>query len=84
MKAVKLYTWTHCPFCVRAKEFLNSKGIDFEEVVLDGKDDELAKLREETGQRTVPQIFIGQEMIGGFTEMMDLEKTGELENKLNA
>lgn len=83
MKPVKIYTWTYCPFCIRAKSFLDSKGVDYEEVVLDGKDDELQKLREQTGQRTVPQIFVGDEMIGGFSEMMGLEQSGELDKKLN-
>ncbi|NQZ00181.1 MAG: glutaredoxin 3 [Bdellovibrionales bacterium] len=83
MKPVKVYTWSNCPFCVRAKQFLSQKGVDFEEVVLDGKDDELQALRERTGFRTVPQIFIGEEMIGGFSDMMALEQAGELDSKLN-
>jgi glutaredoxin 3 len=62
---------------------LDSKNVEYEEVVLDGKDDELQQLRERTGQRTVPQIFVGDEMIGGFTEMMELDHSGELDNKLN-
>lgn len=83
MKPVKIYTWSSCPFCIRAKSFLDSKNVEYEEVVLDGKDDELQQLRERTGQRTVPQIFVGDEMIGGFTEMMELDHSGELDNKLN-
>jgi glutaredoxin 3 len=83
MQQVKVYTWSSCPFCIRAKQFLVQKGVEFEEIVLDGKDDELQALRERTGFRTVPQIFIGEEMIGGFTEMMSLEQSGELESKLN-
>lgn len=80
MAKVKIYTWTFCPFCNHAKDLLNSKGIKYEEHVLDNKDDELQKLREETGQRSIPQIFIGEEFIGGFSELEELDKQGYLEN----
>lgn len=77
-KTAKLYTWGHCPYCIRAKNLLNEIGIAFEEINLDGKDEELKKLREETGQRTVPQIFIDGEFIGGFSELSALNAAGSL------
>ena len=67
-KIVKIYLWTYCPYCIGAKKLLESKNIAFEEIVLDGKDDELRALREKTHHRTVPQIFIGEEFIGGFDQ----------------
>lgn len=76
---VKMYTWTVCPFCVRAKDLLNKKKIAFEEINLDGKDDELADLRERTGMRTVPQIFIDDRLIGGFTELAAMDAKGDLD-----
>jgi glutaredoxin 3 len=76
---VKIYTWTVCPYCVRAKDLLKRKGIPFEEINLDGRDDELAELRDKTGMRTVPQIFIGDRLIGGFTELAALDAKGELD-----
>lgn len=78
MKSVKIYTWKTCPYCIRAIQLLKTKKVDFEEFVLDGKDDELNALRAKTGHKTVPQIFIGDEFIGGYSELAALESTGEL------
>jgi glutaredoxin 3 len=82
MAKVEVYTWSNCPFCVRAKDLLNRKGAQFEEINLDGKDKELAQLRERTGQRTVPQIFIDGKLIGGFTDLAALDSRGELDRLL--
>lgn len=84
MKDVIIYTWTVCPYCVRAKTLLTNKGVPFREINIDGQDDELQKLRAKTGMRTIPQIFIGDEFIGGFSELSALEKAGELDQKLKA
>jgi glutaredoxin 3 len=67
---------------VRAKNLLERKGIPYTEIDLDGKEEELNALRAQTGWRTVPQIFIGDEMIGGFTDLADLEARGELDRML--
>jgi len=77
-KKIEVYTWGYCPFCVRAKNLLAEKGLEFTEINLDGKDDELVKLRERTGQRTVPQIFIDDAFIGGFSELSALNADGKL------
>ena len=79
MPPVKLYTWGACPYCIRAKALLSGKGIPFEEINLDGKDKELQELRQRTGQRTVPQIFIGEKLIGGYSDLADLDSKGELD-----
>lgn len=81
---VKIYTWSNCPYCVRAKSLLESKGVPFEEINLDGKDDELNALRARTGWRTVPQIFIGEKMVGGYTDLAALDANGELDKMLRA
>ena len=78
MPHVQIYTWSNCPYCVRAKNLLNSKGIAFEEINLDGKDKELKELQTRTGQRTVPQIFIDGKMIGGFSELAQMDSEGKL------
>lgn len=80
--SVKVYTWSNCPYCVRAKNLLSQKQIPFEEINLDGKDAELNELRARTGQRTVPQIFIGDKMIGGFSDLAQLDASGELDRML--
>ncbi len=78
MKKIEIYTWGYCPYCVRAKNLLNELDLEFTEIPLDGKDDELKALREKTGQRTVPQIFIDDEFIGGFSELSALNASGGL------
>jgi len=77
-KKIEIYTWGYCPYCVRAKNLLTEKGMEFTEISLDGKDDELMSLRERTGQRTVPQIFIDDQFIGGFSELSALNAAGNL------
>jgi glutaredoxin len=62
---------------------LKGKGIDFIEVNLDGKDRDLQELKERTGHRTVPQIFINGKMIGGYQDLAALDMRGELERILN-
>lgn len=57
---------------------MKGKGLEFEEINLDGKDDELKRLRERTGLMTVPQIFIDGEMIGGFAELAQMDSQGLL------
>jgi glutaredoxin 3 len=83
MSAVTIYTTMTCGYCRRAKEILKSKGIAFREIDVGGN----ARLREEMvaragGQRTVPQIFIGDAHIGGCDELVDLNRTGELDSLL--
>ena len=82
MQPVKVYTWSNCPYCVRAKNLLKQKGVPFEEINLDGKDAEFEALKAKTGWRTVPQIFIGEKMVGGFTDIADLDAKGELDKLL--
>lgn len=79
---VIIYTWTVCPYCVRAKNLFKQKGIEFQEINLDGKDDELHQLRQKTQWKTVPQIFINGEFIGGYTDLAALNQSGELDKKL--
>ena len=83
MKPVKIYSKDYCPYCTRAKSLLEKKGVAFEEINLEGKDDEMMSLIKETGMRTVPQIFIGDFFVGGFTELNELNSSGELDKKLN-
>jgi glutaredoxin 3 len=82
MVPVKVYTWSNCPFCVRAKNLLKQKGVPFEEIDLDGKDDELNSLRARTNFKTVPQIFVGETFVGGFTDLAALDGSGELDRML--
>lgn len=82
MKPVKVYLTEWCPFCIRARRLLESKGIAYEAIDVDGDLATRRWLREVTGQRTVPQIFIGDEPIGGFTELHALDQSGALDLEL--
>lgn len=78
MKPVRIYTTAYCPYCHAAKALLNQEGIAFEEIDAAG---DLALRRElvaKTGRRTVPQIFFGEQSIGGFEELRTLEQSGKL------
>lgn len=79
---VTVYTKENCPFCVRAKAMLQRKGVAFEEIPVAGRDDLRAWLVEATGQRTVPQIFVGDRSLGGFTDVDALDKEGRLDEIL--
>lgn len=76
---VTLYTKENCPFCVRAKALLSRKGVTFEEVHVEGRDDLRTWLVEATGQRTVPQVFVGERSLGGYTDVAALDEEGRLD-----
>jgi glutaredoxin 3 len=79
MQPVKMYTTAVCPYCVRAKQVLKSKGVAaIEEVRVDTNPDERMKMMEITGQRTVPQIFIGSTHVGGCDDLIALDARGGL------
>ena len=82
MKPVTIYTTQTCPYCVRAKRLLQKKNVPYEEVDVSWDDDKRMQLMQRTGRRTVPQIFIGDEHLGGADELYELEQRGELDAKL--
>ena len=75
-----MYTTAFCPYCVAAKQFLQSKGLTWEEVRVD-RDPTLREdmMRRSNNRRTVPQIFINDHHVGGFDDMIALERAGKLE-----
>lgn len=79
MPPVKIYTTPYCPYCHAAKGLLDEKGVSFTEIDVTGNHEERARLAQVTGQRTVPQIFIGEESIGGYDELSALERAGRLD-----
>lgn len=82
MKPVKIYTTQTCPFCVRAKRLLERKRIPYQEVDVSSDDEARIELTRRTGRRTVPQIFIGDQHVGGSDELHALEERGELDSLL--
>ena len=84
MQPVKMYTTAVCPFCIRAKQILKSKGVEkIEEIRIDMQPEERAKMMEITGRRTVPQIFIGDTHVGGCDDLVALDGRGGLVPLLN-
>ena len=84
MKPVKMYTTAVCPYCIRAKQILKSKGVEqIEEIRIDMQPEERLKMMEITGRRTVPQIFIGDTHVGGCDDLVALDGRGGLAPLLN-
>jgi len=85
MKPVKMYTTAVCPYCIRAKQILKSKGVDqIEEIRVDTDPAARATMMQITQRRTVPQIFIGDTHVGGCDDLIDLDSRGGLEPLLKA
>jgi len=79
MQAVKMYATAVCPYCIRAKQLLLERGVvEIEEIRVDLDSAQRAKMMEITGQRTVPQIFIGQTHVGGCDDLVALDQRGGL------
>ena len=84
MSKVEIYTWQYCPFCIRAKSLLKKKNINFTEYKIDSDEDARAMMTERAaGRRTLPQIFIDNEGIGGCDDLYTLENKNELDALLN-
>jgi glutaredoxin 3 len=82
MPKVTIYTKDYCPFCDRAKDLFKRKGVSYEEIQLDDKPEEFTALKQRTGMMTVPQIFIGDQLVGGYTELSALEREAKLDAML--
>ncbi len=76
---VTVYRTRMCPYCVAAAKLLERRGIVYEEIGLDGRPEERRALEERTHWRTVPQIFVGEHFVGGYTELAQIERSGRLD-----
>lgn len=80
---VEIYTWQTCPYCIRAKLLLRWKGVGFTEYKIDGNGAARVKMAERAnGRRTVPQIFINNQHIGGCDDLYALDRAGTLDGLL--
>jgi glutaredoxin 3 len=80
MKNVTVYTSPSCPYCVQAKALLKSRNVPFEEILIQWDDEagwEAMKVKS-GGMKTVPQIYINDKLVGGYTDLAALDKSGEL------
>ncbi|MDX1733066.1 MAG: glutaredoxin 3 [Halioglobus sp.] len=80
--AVTLYTTRFCPYCIRAKQLLESKGVAYDDIPVDHEPALRQEMMQRSGRRTVPQIWIGEQHIGGCDELYALEQQGRLDDLL--
>ena len=83
MIKIIVYSTGNCPYCVWAKQFLESKHLAYEEIRIDLHAEKRIEMEKLSGRRTVPQIFINDKAIGGYDDLMQLSKTGQLDILLN-
>jgi glutaredoxin 3 len=84
MKNVTVYTTDHCSLCVSAKALLERRGIGYREINLARDPDGRAKLQRITGMFSFPQVVVGEEPIGGFSELLAADREGRLTGLLAA
>ena len=84
MAGVKVYSSRSCGYCTAAKSLLGSKGVAYEEILLDANSELRLQIMQKSGQRTVPQIWVGETHVGGFSELREKDRTGELDRLLQA
>jgi len=84
MADIEIYTKPTCPFCLRAKGLLQSKGQSWKEVDIAAEPERREEMIRRAGQHTVPQIWIGERHVGGYDELARLDASGELDKLLAA
>ena len=80
---IEIYTKDNCPFCEMAKMLLTHKAVNFEEINYGSDADKIADLVKKSGMKTMPQIFIEDELIGGYDDLRLLDESGKLDKILN-
>jgi glutaredoxin 3 len=83
MAKVEIYTTQWCPYCFAAKALLADKGVAYEEVDAQQPETRMAMIQRAHGRRTVPQIFVGDRHLGGYTDIAALDREGQLDALLN-
>ncbi|GAA0567093.1 glutaredoxin 3 [Caenispirillum bisanense] len=84
MATVEIYTSPFCPYCTRAKQLLQSKGVDYKEIDVMMHPDRRREMEDRAGRHTVPQIFIDGTHVGGCDDLMALDRKGGLDPMLGA
>lgn len=79
MKPVTVYSTHVCPYCVRAKALLDRKHVPYTDIMVDQDPAKLAEMMQKSGRRTVPQIFVGEQHVGGCDDLYALDRSGGLD-----
>lgn len=82
MTTIVVYSTGYCPFCYRAKQLLDSKGVPYDEIRVDDDPTRREEMVHKSGRRTVPQIFINGQHVGGCDDLYALEQEGRLDKLL--
>lgn len=75
---VKVYSKTYCPYCVQAKGLLDSLNVKFQEIDISDSPEKITELSQKSGLMTVPQIFVGEKCLGGYSDIAKLNEEGKL------
>lgn len=84
MNKIKIYGNDTCAYCGAARMLLSQKGVAYDDILINEDAENLAEMRARTDRTSVPQVFIGDTHVGGFDELCELDKTGELDKLLAA
>ena len=79
---VTMYATRFCPYCMRARQLLDAKHVNYTEIAVDEQPELRLEMMERSGRRTVPQIWIGDTHVGGFDDLWLLEREGRLDDML--
>lgn len=79
MRQIEIFSTQRCPYCVRAKTLLEAKGLEYSEIDVSADQKDLHDMIRRSGQRSVPQIFINGELVGGFEQLARLDTQGVLD-----
>lgn len=82
MPKVVMYTTAICPYCMRAKQLLSRKGVEYEELRIEGDRERMRQMIQRSQRNTVPQIFIDDFHVGGYDDMAEMDAMGELDSLL--
>ena len=84
LNKVVIYGTKFCPYCIAAKQLLDLKSVEYQYIAVDNDPDLRDNISKRSGQRTVPQIWIGEHHVGGFTDLRKLALNGDLDRLLTA
>jgi len=82
MSEVVMYSSGYCPYCMRARSVLDAKNVRYNVIDVDREPAQRAEMRKRSGRTSVPQIWVGERHVGGFTDLWALESSGELDELL--
>lgn len=83
MAKVEIYSTGICPYCTMAKQLFDRKGVEYTEIRVDLEPAKRQEMMQKSRQRTVPQIFINNEAVGGYTDLVAIDRAKKLDDMLS-